>query len=943
MAAHHRADGPRRPAAWRAARHQLLPLFRLSSLFLLPPLGLIPNPAQAQELRGRLVTTDGAAVPWALVRLIDDAGAEVMTVVSSTSGMFHLRAPDPGMFRVKAERIGFAATLSEPISLTHDEFSTLVLTAEATPIELPALEVETVANCELGRRAGPTLLAVWTEVRKALELQAETSESGAYDFEGEQYEYLVDRQGRPLDEELAAERTEKVRFSGLSGFYAIDPGVLAERGFRIETPEGFRRYYAPDAKTLLSEPFQSGHCYSVLRDGGRLGLRFEPLRLTEGIVDVDGALWLDAESGELRSIEFDYVSAGIPGHDLDGGYLEFERLPEGAWIVRRWWLREPAYGTGATPRQRRYSPLVEAGGRILEVSKRTAQPEPTPERVTPSPELLGSLAEAEYAADPTEAAESKGFAEVERARQLFSLGRPDEAFAALRTACASGDSLALEALWTDLRGLATSAELAEWSARRLTRRCAFLGTMIAERAMRAGLPVEARLAQHYERLDRARREWGLEEPRVQKGAAELYGRHPELEYDDRGLIFVRMGEPDEVAFAIAGRAGAMGNRIEGWRYDRPEGPRVFFFAPVTRLGVGVYDYRLLDAAWRALGGPAAASEIDFVSPMGLDTISPAAFQNLYLSFQGLDPIYVTRAYRTASFDGSTLMQELSEDRAETLANVAFAVDSVPDAPDLTPAIGFTWERLRFFDPSSVETAVWLLAAARAGDLERRAADDRGNVYRLNLSATVQRGTAVTVDSSLTEVRSGRSLDDDDAVVARVPVSIGPESYPFTLIVRDENDPQRAAGNWTRSSVTGLLPSNLPEISDLAVAADSGGTWTRDGVTFLAVSPLHVTKPDGELHLYFEVYGLRGGTQYEVEIRAIAAADAEEIWAVQAGVLTYRASFSSEMPGSSGISPHHLRVDLSDTPDGAYALGVRVTDLDSGVQSLPVTTPVVRAR
>ena len=208
MAAHHRADGPRRPAAWRAARHQLLPLFRLSSLFLLPPLGLIPNPAQAQELRGRLVTTDGAAVPWALVRLIDDAGAEVMTVVSSTSGMFHLRAPDPGMFRVKAERIGFAATLSEPISLTHDEFSTLVLTAEATPIELPALEVETVANCELGRRAGPTLLAVWTEVRKALELQAETSESGAYDFEGEQYEYLVDRQGRPLDEELAAERTE---------------------------------------------------------------------------------------------------------------------------------------------------------------------------------------------------------------------------------------------------------------------------------------------------------------------------------------------------------------------------------------------------------------------------------------------------------------------------------------------------------------------------------------------------------------------------------------------------------------------------------------------------------------------------------------------------------------------------------------------------------------
>jgi len=48
-----------------------------------------------------------------------------------------------------------------------------------------------------------------------------------------------------------------------------------------------------------------------------------------------------------------------------------------------------------------------------------------------------------------------------------------------------------------------------------------------------------------------------------------------------------------------------------------------------------------------------------------------------------------------------------------------------------------------------------------------------------------------------------------------------------------------------------------------------------------------------------------------------------------------------MPG--GISPHHLRLDLADTPDGANVIGVRVTDADSGRQSLPVTTPLVRRR
>ncbi len=205
---------------------------------------------------------------------------------------------------------------------------------------------------------------------------------------------------------------------------------------------------------------------------------------------------------------------------------------------------------------------------------------------------------------------------------------------------------------------------------------------------------------------------------------------------------------------------------------------------------------------------------------------------------------------------------------------------------------------------------------------------------------------MTTDSLSTEVETAGRLEDDDAVVARVPVSVGPGSYPFTLILRDGNEPSGRSGNWTRSNVTGMLPSDLPEISDLAVASDSGGTWTRDGVTFLAVSPSHLTGPDGGLHLYFEVYGVPAGTPYEVELRAVPEQDGQQVWAMESGSLAYRASFEAEMPASSslsGISPHHLRLDLSDTPEGAYVLGVRVTDSASGKRSLPVTTPIVRQR
>lgn len=334
--------------------------------------GWLPGTAWSQEVRGRLVTATGEPVPWALVRLVDAGGNEAATVISSASGAFHLRAAVEGTYRVQAERIGFAATVSDPLSLTSGRPSALLLTATDDPIELPPIDVGAESVCGLGRRAGPSLLAVWAEVRKALELLVGTEEGGAYDFVGEHYEYEVDRKGRPTDEKRAAESTERFRFSGSSGFHAIEPDMLARLGYRFLTPEGRIQYFAPDARTLLSESFQSRHCYSVKWDGDRLGLRFEPAALSGHKVDVDVALWLDGETGALQTIEFEYVSEGIPDYRLDGGYVEFEQLPEGAWIVCRWWLREPIYSRKASLRERRESPV----GRPPRPPPRSAPPAP---------------------------------------------------------------------------------------------------------------------------------------------------------------------------------------------------------------------------------------------------------------------------------------------------------------------------------------------------------------------------------------------------------------------------------------------------------------------------------------------------------------------------------------------------------------------------------------
>ena len=64
---------------------------------------------------------------------------------------------------------------------------------------------------------------------------------------------------------------------------------------------------------------------------GLLGLAFEPVR-DRRIPDIRGVLWLSARSAELRFVEFDYTGMSLPEPAANGGRVEYERLPGGAWI-----------------------------------------------------------------------------------------------------------------------------------------------------------------------------------------------------------------------------------------------------------------------------------------------------------------------------------------------------------------------------------------------------------------------------------------------------------------------------------------------------------------------------------------------------------------------------------------------------------------------------------
>jgi hypothetical protein len=507
------------------------------------------------------------------------------------------------------------------------------------------------------------------------------------------------------------------------------------------------------------------------------------------------------------------------------------------------------------------------------------------------------------------------------------------------------DAPTKRALWEDLRGLLTPNEQAEWvEMGDGPAACKRVRRMVDERAFRMAVSAEERLQIHYARLHEARALFYIRTARLTDDLTDRLGRADSLEIDDRGLLFLRMGE----ALAIV---EPFMDLNETWAYYRPQGPRVFHFAPISKTGLrALGDYRLLENLAHASG---------FTMPSELMDVGGGALAYLYQSRRVLDYLYDDYHFRqmdsrmraagdrfNPGFHGFLAWErELNE------ADAAYAISGVPDAPDITPGIEFAYETLRFREPATDLSEVWFLAATRVGDLTARAAVDpeteEDGLVAYDVGARLaflapggMRRSDVIVRPLLDD-----PLADEDGIPVRFPVALGPGTYPYTLVLRDLGADRGNLGNWVLDTViVSARQSGLASISDIAVAADSGGSWTRDGEVFLPVDPTHVVAADGTAHVYFETYGLRPGSAYDVEIRVIAEEAADEVFDVTPDDLAFILRFPSVTAADragNGIGRHHLRVELGSSPPGAYLLAVRVTDRARGISSLPAVTPLYR--
>ena len=314
-----------------------------------------------QVVRGRLSdAADQVAVSGAMMTLMDRGGRAADQVLTrSGSGLFVLRASEPGEYRVRAERIGYETTFSRYLTLSAGDTVTVQMAAPVEALSLEGISATVGPRCEVRPEDGLAVARVWNEARKALAAATWTQERGLYRYEMLQIKRLFDTAQRTVDWE------DRVYADGLVPvpYVARAADSLVYDGFAHLSAEA-SLFWAPDAEVLLSDPFLDTHCLRIrpgAGDSGLVGLEFEPLPGRE-VADIAGTFWLDAATAQLQRVEFRYVNLPVPSWLMEaspGGAVHFRALPDGTWIVTSWHIRMFRAGETEHPLTGRPTPTLE--------------------------------------------------------------------------------------------------------------------------------------------------------------------------------------------------------------------------------------------------------------------------------------------------------------------------------------------------------------------------------------------------------------------------------------------------------------------------------------------------------------------------------------------------------------------------------------------------------
>ena len=520
------------------------------------------------------------------------------------------------------------------------------------------------------------------------------------------------------------------------------------------------------------------------------------------------------------------------------------------------------------------------------------------EREVGSPDSSLAALEALYALD-----RNNPVTLIELAKTRFLMGR-GEATESWYRGLQQADSTALALYRVDLATLMPDSTLKAFDAARGDARVALVRRFWELRDRDELHSSGERLREHYRRLDFVRRNFRLVSANRQFDIAERY-RSNQTEYDDRGIIYLRHGRPDERAAFTA--PGIEPN--ESWNYQRVEGDLIFHF--VARQDV--QDYRLVESVLDILGFATA------VAMRNGDSLhaSPTA-DALIRSREGMNPIY--SRLLGAGRGGSA--QVVTEERAIGRHSIATGTHSDSWPLRYGSKLGARLDLLAVgADSAGPQLQIaYAIPGLRLTPIPMQ----QGVAYVVRLRASV-----IALDGSTVAV-----LDTTRRFIARSPVPaqqhlLGRQALrvpPGTFTVRLALESDLSGLITTRDTVRVASPLG-PDLglSDLALGTKGVNLpWRTARGDTAWVNPLRTFPRKEPLQLYFEVSGLAPGTRYRVEM-AVTKPKGRSIFSklFGGGGAAIKLGFE-EQQGPAGVNAVQREVSLEKLNAGSYRLDVTVT-------------------
>jgi GWxTD domain-containing protein len=505
-----------------------------------------------------------------------------------------------------------------------------------------------------------------------------------------------------------------------------------------------------------------------------------------------------------------------------------------------------------------------------------------------------------------ERGENKGLGQLELARTLFLQGTHDGQPAYYEGA-ASNDSTAVAEYRGDIAVIAPDSALAEFDALSGPNRAGFLHRFWGQRD-RADLRKDGeRLREHYRRIFYARQHFQLVSTNRHYDIIERY-RSGSRDYDDRGIIYIRHGDPDQRA--TYARPGMELN--ESWLYVRSEGNMVFHFLARE----DVQDFKLVESLFDVLGFEGATAL------RGTDVGLVA--NELLLSRQQISPIYS----KMIGGGQAAGQQYMTEERA--LGRRSIQIGTTTDDYELVyPRELRAHTNVAVVGRDSVKSLLHV-AYALSGSTLQGVPSPRGQVYpvRVRLSVSDRNHTTVaTLDTTRLFVAKD-PVPEREFLVSHFSVPVPPGFLTYRLAIEEADD--RGLVLPPDTITAGDFSGNAFTLSGLVLGTSLARVFWRpaeqDTVYFNPVGSFKRTVP---MDLYYEIYGLSAGAGYKTEVMVAKQGNGGILGVFSGKKPAIRLSFDDQSTGL--ISRVHRQVGLEKLSSGDYWMEIVVTAYNGSQQ------------